>query len=374
MLQQERSLENVRKETRRIEDVLAREGMDAVQKLPRRTNNLALFEALLSHSWSLRHEEPALMESFAWLAVQQAQRMDARFYGQRQVSDFQGRALAELGNAYRVTDKFTEAAWAFGCAQEVYELGTGDEPLAIRLLELEASLNSDLRQFDVALIRLEKILRFHRRNENEHLTGRTLVLKGLYTGYSGKPEEAVRLLTEGLSLVDQALDPIVTFSAVHNQIWFLVECGEFRKAKRLRVEKSRELSLGSGRLNDLRLRWLEARIDYGLGNRQRAEASLREVQQGFREVPRRYDDALVGLDLATVLLDQGKITEAHHVAESAVKVFLALGIKTEAIAAIILIRLAFEMNRATVDLLQNVADYMRHADYGPHKPFTPPEL
>src|SRR3954447_8100837 len=72
------------------------------RKMPRKMEEIARFELLLSQSWSLRHENPAEMVQLAILAVQHSKTLSTHRHGPERVFDLQGRAHAELGNAYRL--------------------------------------------------------------------------------------------------------------------------------------------------------------------------------------------------------------------------------------------------------------------------------
>jgi hypothetical protein len=374
VVEQDRRRRQIQCDARRIEEILARDGTDAIHSLPDSTDELALCDALLARSWALRHEDPALMLESAWLAFYKAQKLDARSYGSRQASDPICRAWAEMGNAYRVGDQLTQAVWALGHARQVFEIGTGDEELKIRLVELDASLAADRRYFDIARFKLEQVFRFYQKRSDDHRAGRTLILQGLYTGYAGDPVKALDLLVDGVSLVGESKEPSLIYAARHNQLLFLIDCHRYKEAKRFRVEYSRELSLCSARINRARFRHLESRIDAGLGNFARAEAVFEEVRLEFEKIGRPYDVALASLDLAVVLLAQSKTKEAKAVTLKAVDTFLSLDIERESILAVMLLRETFEMERVTVRLLSEVTDYMRKADYSPEKPFTPSEL
>ena len=358
----------------RIERLLAEGGMEALQSLPLRTNPLALFEALLLRSWALRHEDPVLMRSFAWLAFQQAQQLDAREYGRHVVFDLRCRALAEYANAYRAGDKLSEAVWALGRARELYELGTNDEDLEIRLVELEGALAADRRQFEIARHKLEKVFQFHTKRGNSHLAGRAKIIQGLHAGYGGSPEEGISLIKEGLSLLKGSDDLGLLHIATHNQLLLLTDAGHFKEAKRFRVEFSRELSAAGGKINEIKLRALEGRIDAGQGRLARAEATFREVRKGYESYGLNFEAAITDLDLVAALLAQGKATEAKETAQSAAKIFLSLQIEREALLAVILLREAFEMEKATAELVKSIAAFLRRSEHAPDTPFTPPAL
>ena len=368
-----RRLGRQKSEAKKLEAVLSEGGIEAVQRLPRRTGDVALLDALLARSWSLRHDDPARMVQFAELAVRHAKAIDARVHGPKRVADLMCCALGELGNAYRVLDRLCEAADALCQAREAFELGTQADLVEIRLVELEASLAADRRQFEIACLKLTKVYRFHRRYRNNHLAGRALIKKGLYTGYAdlGRLEEAIRLLRQGRALLDAKSDPDLIYSAVHNELLFLVDAGRFLEAKRFRVERSRELSYGKGRVNRVRLRALEGRLDVGLGKYERAEMIFREVQQGFVGTGRGYDAALAGLELTAVLLHLRQTADARHEALKAVNMFLALGIEREAYMSVLFVRQIFELRRANPPLIQGVADYLRRAQLDPDTPYSP---
>ena len=359
---------------RKAAAVLTQGGLEDLTRLPRRMQNLDRVKAFLDRSWSVRHENPALMVQLAQLAVHQARRLDVRRYGVQQVFDFQGRAWAELGNAYRVMDQLDLAAIALSKAQEAVEHGTGDEALQIRVRELEASLAADRRQFGNASTLLVEVQAFHQRNGDGHLVGRILILRGLYTGYAGDPERAIGLLREGLSRVDRERDPNLVYAAVHNQFLFLIDCGLHQEARRFRFENGHLLKNNGGRINQARFRWLEGRMDLGMRNYGRAETTLREVRQEMEKVGRPYDASIVSLELAVALLAQGRPAEAEAVTLAASEVFRRLRIHREGLMALTVLRAAFKMGHATVELLQNVAAFFRRLENDPNPRFDGPLL
>ncbi|RPH57639.1 hypothetical protein EHM82_00825 [bacterium] len=355
--------------------LLAGGGAEAMQNLPLRMGFLAKMEALLARSWELRHENPPLMVQFANAAVWCADRLDARRYGVDRVADLQCRAHAELGNAWRVRDQFQSAARELGIARELFEVGTRDVVLEMRLIELEASLAADRRQFNLASMNLRRVYRYYRRLRDDHRAGRILILRGLYTGYEGEPEEGFQLLERGLALIEEARDPGLAYAARHNQLMFLIDCGRFKDAKRFRLRHSRQLANHHGRVNEIRFRWLEGRIEAGFQRYERAEVIFREVKAAFEEeVKRAFHAALVSLDLSAVLLALGKEGEAKELVEQAAIVFFGLQIEREALASVIVLRGSFEENQASAALAQEVADFVRRAAHDPDAVFRPKHL
>lgn len=370
-LQHEKSLRERKAEVARLEEVLARGGPLAVADLPFDVDPLVLIDALLARSWAVRHDKPGEMVQLADLAVKHAQALDAREIGVPRMNDAMSRAWAELGNALRVSDRHAEAWQALYLAREIYERSTKDELLEIRITELEASLAADRRQFEVALAKLTRVYRFHRRRKNLHLAGRTLILKGLYTNYRGRIDEAIQQLRQGRALLDPKSDPDLHYGAAHNELLCLVNAGRVQEAKRLRLERSRELSWGKGRVSQVKLRAVDGRLDAAEGKFARAEEALRDAKEGYMEVGRKYHAAITSLDLAEVLLRRGRWVEAKDEALEAIQVFKALNIGPESFAAIIILREYFELRMVTPAFIQAVADHLRRAEYDPDAPFTP---
>jgi len=367
----ERDLQQQKKVTKKVLKLLEAGGMEALKKLSPKFRGLGLFEALLERSWALRHDDPGQMIQLAMLATQITRELDARKYGAEKLMDFQCRAWAALGNAHRVADQLESAQLALGYADELYHQGTGDKELGISVLDLQASLAGDCRRFGLACQTLTSIYHHHLKTGNSHLAGKALIGKGLYMGYWGKPEEALEILREGLTLIDVNLDAELTFAAVHNQVTFLVNCGRYREAKKVLFLNRRYMTEGLGRVNVLRVRWEEGRIDAGLGALVSAEQAFREVKQKAEEVKRPFDSALVSLDLAAVLMKLNRRQEAQELVIEAARVFTGLRIEREAWMAVLMLKRTFETEQASAVLVEEVAAFVRRSQNDPAARFNP---
>lgn len=340
-------------------------GGEILGELPRSMRIADRVDVLLGQSWALRHENPALMVELAEKAVQQSKKLDLRRHDIQEAYDLQGRAMGELGNAYRAMDQLDLAAVTLGRARDFLELGTGDESLAARLQELEASLAADRRQFRAASDLLLAVQAFHERNGDLQGTGRILILRGLYTGNAGEPEQAIDLLQDGLSRVEERRDPSLVYAGIHNQLLFLVDAGRYEDARRFRFEHSRVLRDNGGRINEARFRWIEGRLDLGTGNHGRAEMTFREVALEMKELGLPLVSAVVSLDLGLSLLTQGKSADAERVTLAASEVFHRLRIHREGLAALSMLQSAFKQGQATAQLMQDVAAFFRRLDVNP---------
>lgn len=359
-----------RAKTRKALALLEAGGIEELSEAPSDLKGIAACEALLERSWALRHEDPHRMLELASHATLVADHLSPRFYDPRKLADLRCRAWSALGNAYRVADNLELAEWALGRAADFCLQGTGDETLSVRVLDLQASLYGSQRKFPLAFEVLDAAYVVHRRRGDHHMAGRILIKKGLYTGYSNNPDEAVRLLTEGLGMIDPKLDPELTLSAIHNIAWFLMEGERYRKARNVVWENRWRYTRHGGKIDHVKLRWLQGRIEAGLGNLPAAEDALREAQQGLQNEDLRYHAALASLDLASILLRRGRCEEARTVVLEATEVFLALNIQVEAIKAVLVLQKVFETGVAARTILDEATRFLRRIEYEPALTFN----
>ena len=365
-LKHARHLQRQKAQTERGIKILEQKGAEGPASLPHGMDDYARFRALLARSWSLRHENPKLMVQLAIHAVQCTERIDARRYSARRVLDFRSEAQAELGNAFRITEQLVKAEFALRRARELFELGTHNQLLEMRILELEASLDADRRCWENAINKLEKVYRYYRGHGENHLAGRALLKQGIYLSNAGDPGKALELLQKSLSLLDLAFDPVLTYAALHNQVWILLDSSRYREAERQLFSLRPLLEHSGGSINELRFRWAEGRIDAGLDRLERAEMTLREVRDGFVAVERPYDAALTSLDLAGVLIAQGKSEAAVEVVSAAYVTFSALRIPREAAAAVLALQIACEVGAATKAKVEEIARFLRRLESDPN--------
>jgi tetratricopeptide (TPR) repeat protein len=295
----------------------------------------------------------------ARLAAMAADQLDPDRHGARQVANFRCRAWTELANACRVADRLDEAEEALESAAARFLEGSRDDLLGARLLEIQASLLADRRQFEDAFEVLDVVHVVHRRRGDQHLAGRALLKKGLYANYNGEPGRAIQILQTGLSLVDPEREPDLASGAMHNMAMSLMESGHFGEARSLLGTGLRPSGEAGGRVNWLKSRWLESRIEAGSGELERAAQILDEVRQGFEVCELPYTAALASLELAAVQLRQGKDEEARTLVLEAAEVFVALKIRREALVAVMLLRKAFELRVGSLSLLDGVIALMR---------------
>ena len=100
-------------------------------------------------------------------------------------------------------------------------------------------------------------------------------------------------------------------------------------------------------LDQLRLRWLEAKAAAGAGRPDEAISALVEVKQEFEDKGLGYDAALAALEASAWLLEQGRTAEARTLIEESQPTFAGLKIHREGIASIALFAESLRQETAT---------------------------
>ncbi len=315
--------------------------------------------ALLRRARELRHGEPAAVVEVALWAALAAQALEPRSYCTEFVADLQARAWAELGNAFRVADDAAAAEQALAKAAALAQRGTGARALQALLLEFRGSLYGGLRRFTEAYGMFDAARAIRAEAGERQQVGRILITKGLYTLYAKDFERAIELLHEGRALVDEERDPQLILAATHNTARALAEVGRLAEARSLLEQNRDRYELHGGRMDLLKRTWLEGAIAAGLGDFVEAERCFVETRAAFNRLEAPYDFALVSLDLAAVWLRQGRTVAARQLVEAAAAIFKHLGITREALAAVLVLQRAFELEVASVALLEPVASLLR---------------
>jgi tetratricopeptide (TPR) repeat protein len=350
---------------------LSRLGTDGFLAAPRRLRGIASVEALLQKSWELRQDDPQKMLHFALLATIEAGKLDPGPLSETQVDDLRCRASIELGNAYRVADRLQEAEEVLGEAGELFRSGTGDSRLKARLLDVQGSLYGDQRRFDLCFTTLDIVITLYREISENHLAGRALITKAVHTRYANEPEKAIELLQEGLSLIDPQADPTLTLNAVHNLAWLMVDSGRFRDVRKILWDNRSLYEDHGGTVGSLRLRWLEGRVNAGLGKLTEAERDLQAAREGLEAAGLPYTDAIAALDLAELELRRSCPEPAEALALQAVGTFLSLKISREAQTAVLFLEEAARHRLMTGAVLRDVADFLRRVEADPRAQFEP---
>src|SRR3954469_22473557 len=331
-----------------------------------------LCEALLRKSYEARFTDPKRMLSLAESAAGVAKHIKAEKYPWPGfVADLRARTFAELGNAYRVNDRFPEADAAFERSIAFLEAGTGDSFLQARVLDLFASLRSAQRRLDDAIALLDQVYDLYLETGDSHLAGRALISKGSNTLYQGYASEAVRLLEEGLQMLDSRKDQPLEILTRLNIIDALANSGRHHEASRQLLQSGLREKLADAPLILVKLRWVEGRIHAGLSRPEKAERAFVEVRREYLRLGQVYDAALVGLELASVWLRQSRPAQVRELAEEMYETFVELGVQPEAARALYFVREACLVQAVTVTMIERVRQFLERLPWHPGLRFEP---
>lgn len=247
--------------------------------------------------------------------------------------------------------------------------GTGDAlgygPV---ILDLKASLRTAQRRFPESLQLLDRAFVAAKR-EAPYLAGRILIKKAYALAESEKPDEAIPVLREAETLIDPEREPRLLLCARHNLLDNLSKAGRYSEAQAL-LREVQTLSRSAGsQLDRVRLRWAEGRIAAGLGDCERARLALSDAQREFLDQDIAYDAALVSLELATLLLQEGCTAEVRQLAHTMIPIFRAQDVHREALAALAVFQAAAALDSATVELARDVAAFLVQARHDPEMRF-----
>ncbi len=322
--------------------------------------------ALLDAGFSLRHHDPQATLRFARLARYAADRLSPSEFGQEPVADLRALAWAELGNAYRICDDLSRATRALNRAVYWAERGTRSTLLLARVADLLASLLGAQRRCAEARELLVLVYDVHEKAGRRHLAGRALYSAANMAFFDGAAGEAILLLRRGLSLLDQDRDPALMAQALRSIISFLAGLGRFRAARRLLWKSRHRIVEHSSALDLVRLRWLEGRIQAGLGDLSRAEVAFEDTRVGFGEHGQFYAAAIAGLDLAALWAGQGRYAEVHSLAGEMIATFRAVRIAREAIVTLLILQKACDKGRGQLlEIIDMVGSFLKDLEHQP---------
>ena len=326
----------------------------AVVKSIRKFQSWALAEAVADESerWASKDLEKA--DAWARLAVVIAERVKGPEGWQKRI-----RAYAAVcgPNVRRVEGKLEEAEAGLAAANALWLAGSDPDGILDpgRLLDLEGSLCRAQRRFDDALDRLA------RARHVSHHPARVLIKRGFTLEVMGEHERAVEALLEAETLLGPGDEPRLRNTVDFNLAVNYSHLGRFREAIEL-VERARPRAIQlRDELDLIRFDWLSGRIAVGLGQPRKARSLLERALAGFRKHRLWYDMALAFLELAALLLREGRKAEVKALTPVLADVFKSKKVYVEALKALRCFRDAAESDAADEELARRILGFLFRA-------------
>ena len=318
----------------------------------------ALCELLMASS---RQAEPSVLAvERAEAAVDVAERLDIRRYGEPFARALRIRAWTCLGSARRLAGDRRGAGEALEQAEPL--LTEGEDLLEeAELHELAACLEADRGGLEEAERRLDRALVLARSLGERHLEGRILVQKGTIRGWlQGEVPawQGIEWLEEGLDRLDAEREPAFMAFALHRLALLLAE-GKRQEQALLALQRARLLY---NRLEDepnlVRLRHLEGKIGEAAGAPREAEAAFLDARKGFVGAGLGVEAAGALLDLAMLYTREGRAPEIRPFAEDLLPIFRTPDLRQGVAAALLFFRRLVETEHADLEALSAVAHYV----------------
>lgn len=352
-------------ETREAPKLLALLGEGPHEERMRRVQEIeelqtwGVCQLLLERSREEVFSDPARAVETAHLAVRVAGHL-GEIYHPGWVLGLKARAFAYLGNALRVLGELKGADEAFLRAEDCLKRGNiGNPRVEAELLSLKGSLRLDQRRLEEARELVGRSLSLYREAQDGNGVAKSLLKKAKILRAIGEIEQAIEILSGAASIIDPQKEPRLFAYSRQILISTLNRAGRDQEAERLLPEVQELYRALAEPLDWLRLRWTEGRIAQGLGRLAEAEAAYREVRNEFLDRNKSYDAALVSLDLAALLAEQGRTAELKQLALQMAAVFESKEVHREAFAALLLFQQACMEERITVEMIRQIASELR---------------
>jgi tetratricopeptide (TPR) repeat protein len=337
-----------------------------------RFHSWGVFELIIERSLEMGNRDPAASEELALIALQISEHLDFASYGLNLVEDLRARAWAYLANSRRLRSDLRGADEAFEKAEIHLRKGTRDPVERAIQLDLKASLRRDQRLFSEALRLLHRAVTIFLQYGQQHRAGRCLVNMSTVHHSLGTAADAIPLLSRALTLINPEQEPRLLLCTRHNLVDDLATCGRFAEAQAM-YRQTRSLYRDfTDAWTQNRRRWVKGKIVRGLGQPGQAESLFLAAREGFIAEGIPYDTALVSLELATLYAEQGRTADLKRLATEMVPIFSSLHIHREALAALAYLRQAVETESASLEVVSQVAAFVRRAQHDPDLRFEAP--
>ncbi|HEX4966846.1 MAG TPA: tetratricopeptide repeat protein [Thermoanaerobaculia bacterium] len=327
----------------------------------RKYRTWALMERVAAESVAQAPNHPKEALGLAELALLIAEKVPGeKLWRWRQA----GYALLFVGNARRACSNLPGADEALAQGRKLFEAGAAGDPGFLNevwLPWIESALRRAQRRFPEALNRIEEALALDR----GELRGKILIAKANLHDALGDTEASTAALSEAAPLIDARREPRHAFGLRFNLAVDLINLERYEEAE-ARVPEVRALAEKLGEELDLtRTLWLQGKLHAGLGRREEARRAFAQVRRVFEKRDLAFDYALVSLELALLLLEQGRTAEVRALAEEMLLIFQTQKVEREPLAALQLFCDDAKLEAATVDLTRRVVKYLYCAQHDP---------
>lgn len=306
---------------------------------------------LLAASRELWCSDPELAHEHAVVAVEVADRVDAKTYHPLWVADLRAKAHAYLANAFRILGEFQSAEREFVTAEILVNRGTGRGRARALVFALKSSLLLDQRRHVEAGLLLEFVLAHYAATDDRDAMARTCLQLAAVEDGQERYTEAAAMCARALTYLDPQADAHLWTLAKQNAAAHTVAAGDFTRARVM----FDALPPTTSPWMELRRLWIEGNLLRGEGETGAARVAYGAARKGFTEDGRHYQAALVCLEEAALDLDEGEAWDALAMAQEASVLLVRGAAKPEALAVLRVMLTALERGMADRSLVLTLA-------------------
>ncbi len=346
----------------RLEPLNARQRLAVVEEIED-FQGWALCELAAAKSIETAPSSPAEALELAKLALHIGQRC---LGGDQLQQRSEGYAWFHVANARRAVNDLRGSDAALGTAARFWEAGALDDPGYFEeaiVRALEAAVRKEQRRFPEALQRIEEALAADRSG----LRGKLLLTKAQILGAVGDIEASTDALQEAMRHVNAEQEPRTALGILCECIRNLCLQGKASDAADHLPQAQALVSQRGQQIDLLRVDYLSGIVAAGAGHVEEAERTFERVRLAFasHEPALPLYCGLVSLELALLLLEQGRTCEVRRLAEEMAWIFCSQGVEREALAALKVFCEAAKRDAATVELARKVIRFLHRAENDP---------
>ncbi len=340
----------------------ARQRLAAVEEIED-FHNWALCELVAAKSIEAAPSNPAAALELAELARHIAERCPGAEWLRRRS---EGYAWYHIANARRAANDLQGSDAALDTATTLWEAGGGGDQAYFDetyTFWISATIRKEQGRLPEASRLIEDALAADTRG----LRGKLLLTKAQILGELGDIEASTDALREAIPHVDEDQEPRTALGILCEYLRNLCCQGHGVDAAR-QLCRAQAIAKKLGQKVDLlRVDCLSGIVAAAIGQAAVAEEAFEKARLGFasHEPPLALYCALVSLDLAILLLEQGRTREVRTLAEEMAWIFCSQGVEREALAALKVFCEAAKRDAATAELARKVIRFLHRAENNP---------
>ena len=299
-----------------------------------------VIEALLAEARSRLSTDSGKAVEIAEVAVFCADNIRPGRYEEPVWSGIQAMALTGLGGAHRRDGDLRAAGEALEEAEAAAALGDHHPLIAVGILEKKGWLAIDRGFHEQALELFSEAIEIAEATADRHVRGRCLYNHAVSLRLMERYDEALDDLYVATMLLDVEREPRLGLITLLELSSCSEGAGNLGSALAFLDHAERRWARFMNVGDRIRLSWNRGRTHAMAGELSRARHYYALARQGFVELDYPFDAALVTLELAATLAEEGRFTEVGELAGEILEVFRAVGVEKEAVTSIYLLRKA----------------------------------